>query len=692
MARTRWLTAAHLGLLLTVSAAEMSPPAARGSCRAADDHTGYRIRTARLEDPWRLLRLNWWLEDGSDTAVAALAGTPYSSAALDKAQEVIESDRFLPADSSSYATFNYFDAGIENCDPAAKELDVVFRVFSARVSPVLSTTFEFREKEQSNGPEARGSDEIAPFRLMPLAGYNRSERLFAGGRAEGRWTAGRFPLERAILEGYGSTSAHSVEAALSGSYDSTSWLAHSEWRLAFLNSSRPAADSRLSQGWLALQVSGTTKPAAGAVFRFGAAAEGGNLQTRFAPSELASDTLASAGYSSAKAFIGVTAHPPRQAIAVSYGIGFGSIGAGLRGDWRKHIGDVAYDFSLPADGHRLFEFEQRLTTGGIEILRSVPAAARFFGGNREEFFIPGDTWKIRANPVIRSIPANRFYRTSAGAGADRFVSYNSTAAFTVWGRPVVPQELTSDNEFKNQLNSSLTASTSFLDVAYRSKDPHFGGILNLLPDVKKSLDALVSAAEAAKPSIPAALSGPFDDCLSAAGDSQTLVNGAVRNKPARAYGSVKELLRDGDSPLATVVSACQDTLNASLNNPAIAAEAKSLTGFAATIETEFAAIDNNAAAAKAKSDMAYARRALNTILDEMNIVSISPVIVFDAARLAPSGTDPYGGFRYGLGGGIRLSLVNSISLTAGYAWNPDRRPREGPGAFFFALETRNLFQ
>ena len=46
----------------------------------------------------------------------------------------------------------------------------------------------------------------------------------------------------------------------------------------------------------------------------------------------------------------------------------------------------------------------------------------------------------------------------------------------------------------------------------------------------------------------------------------------------------------------------------------------------------------------------------------------------------------------GVRGGVRFTLVSTVSFTLGYAANPHSRPNEGPGAFFFSLTTRNLFE
>lgn len=46
--------------------------------------------------------------------------------------------------------------------------------------------------------------------------------------------------------------------------------------------------------------------------------------------------------------------------------------------------------------------------------------------------------------------------------------------------------------------------------------------------------------------------------------------------------------------------------------------------------------------------------------------SVNPVFVFDAARLWPEGN----GTRFGIGGGVRFTLVN-FNITVGYAVNPN---------------------
>ena len=89
--------------------------------------------------------------------------------------------------------------------------------------------------------------------------------------------------------------------------------------------------------------------------------------------------------------------------------------------------------------------------------------------------------------------------------------------------------------------------------------------------------------------------------------------------------------------------------------------------------------------------VSFTGRVLGVFFRELNIVAISPVVTFDAARLGPLNAPGQSGFRYGSGPGIRLSLVN-VDFTAGYSFNLNRRMGEGRGAFTFTLDISDLFR
>jgi hypothetical protein len=662
-------------VLSCITASAQSPPASLKDCIAGTDYEaqGYTIRDARIEDPWQFLRFRHGTGDAADEAVRALKGKAYKKADIDEAEKIVREYR------AGSAELQVLFVEVSNC--VRKELDLTFKVFAVQISPVISNTFEFRQKEKSD-PETAAGIKTTRYTLTPLAGYDQTDKLFAGGTLEVHRSGNSQLVDSMSLTGYGSSSTHLASAAITGGYESaTRGLARADWRLEYLNSSLPTDSANLKQGRLSLQGSGTTHPLRGVVLRFGASIEGGNQQSDFISSDLAPTTLASSGYSSLKIYGGITAHPRHQALTASYGLEFGSTGKSFHGDWRKQIGDIAHEFWFPFGNHRLIEVEQRFTVGRIHTLRTIPVGALFFGGNREKAFISGDDWSIRANPVIRSIPANRFDQTDAGRGATRFASYNSTFGFTVWRSPLVPKELNDDPTFHTKLNGALVSATSILQVAYQSDDQNFRDALKLLPTVDKHLQALRVA-------VTNAGAEPSEDCTDALGSSQSLVKHALADKPVQAFGSVKELLPNGEGALSSSASLCTTGATA---QPILNAAAD-LNTDSNTLQKLFNNIDLVVAQKRATADMSYVKRTLDIILQELNIASVSPVFIFDAAHIGPANKGPYSGTRYGVGGGLRFSLLNMVNVTSGYAWNPDRRDREVPGAIFFSLSTRNLFR
>src|SRR6185295_5357935 len=167
-------------------------------------------------------------------------------------------------------------------------------------------------------------------------------------------------------------------------------------------------------------------------------------------------------------------------------------------DWRKHIFDALHQFWYSLGNHHLLDLEQRFTMGKLQIPGKVPLPERFFGGNNEEFLIASDDWQIRANPVIRAIPGSKFFQTTEGAGGKDFFSYNFTAAYGIWRRTLVPEELTTDDDFKSELEGAITTVTSTLQNYYSSKDPHYNNVVAQLPDVQKALNVLKNAVAAAE--------------------------------------------------------------------------------------------------------------------------------------------------------------------------------------------------
>jgi hypothetical protein len=682
-----------IGVCLIGGAAAQTPVRTLASC-GGQDLRGFMIRDARLDDPFWVLR--WRKPDGAlRNAVAALKGKPYTFETVNAVSTLIESNTWLPDNPNVLVGVHYSDIGLVDCREG--QLDVVFRIFSAAPSPTLSSVFEWGSKDKTADAAAGLARTQAAWQAAPEAGFDRSRSLAAGGRVQGTWQNSRFPFGAVSVRALGSTESHVVSASVAGGYESlTSWLRRANWRVLFDDSVMPAGptgNNHLDERSVAAQFSGTSRPMNGVVARFGGMLNGGRLQSGFAAGDLPLLTVPGSDFTASTLFAGVTGRQHQQAFASSYALTFGSSGGGFHGDWRRHVGDVAHEFWRPIGDHRLFELEQRLTLGRLQILGVVPATERFFGGAGDDALLPADDWRIPVSPRVRSIPTNRF--ALGGSGGESFVAYNSTTAVTLWRKPVLPKELLSEPEFDGAVRAGMTGARATLDAVYRSSDPSFQEIKNSLPDVAARLTRLEAVEAAARSSrlLPDAAFRPCEEALRA---SRTATNHAVADKPAQAYGWVKEMLPDGENALAGVIAACGRDLIPALRDAGAAtgdleSAANDLGTVSSTVEMRFAAIDNDKWSRRAEADLAYAQRTLDAILMQLNITSVGPVFVFDAVHLGPAGDDPHGGNRYAIGGGIRLTVASTVNMTLTYAANPRRRAGEGSGAVVFSLTMRNLF-
>jgi hypothetical protein len=464
--------------------------------------------------------------------------------------------------------------------------------------------------------------------------------------------------------------------------------------LNYTNYSLPTGAGQLKGGHLSAQFSGMTRAFQNGnfTFRFGGLLEGGNRQSTISDVPLTPDTLTSAGYGSLKLYAGLNTRLSHNVLSISYGLELGSVGPAARVDWRKYIGDVRHEFWYPLGDHRILSLESRFTIGRIQVPGKIPLSERFFGGNNEEFFIPGDTWQIRSNPVIRAIPGSRFYRTASGAGSDRFFSYNLTAAYAVWRRALVPEELTGDADFNSQLQGAMTTVTSTLQNYYASHDPHYLNVVKQLPNLKSALDNLKGKVTDSQTTHPSQLTAEFQACTKAINGATRRVKSAIEPMGSDPYGLIASLLSDDpdEIQLLKVNQACEKDLNAALGDSDIASASGSVDSLRSGLLSEFNAIDQRLAESRARADMVFTRRTLKTLFNEVNIYSVSPVFVFDVAKISRERAG-LGGIRYGPGAGIRLELATVANLTAGYAWNVRQGPGEGRGTVFFSIGVRDLF-
>jgi hypothetical protein len=686
------------------SEAQAATPVA-GSCENIDlQQAGFKVRSIRIDDPFAFLP---WVKAREKRAAeqldTLLKGKPFTYAdAGAKGLEIIERENFLPDTSDQRVKIRVEIVSVDNCTNG--ELDLLYRIYSTQIMPVLSARPEERVTERQAPQTAAGQTtvvipEASPFHFKPIAGYDLTNLLSGGARFE--VTSHKFwklPLESVLVEGQGSSRMHYFSAGFQGSTDSSiessSWFAHAQWLVNFTNYSLPTGTGNIKGGHLTAQFSGVTKPFGGGnfTFRFGGSLEGGNRQSDPGLVLLAPDTVADAGFGTLKLYGGLDSRFSRNVLSVSYGLELGSVGPAARVDWRKHIVDARHEFWYPIGNHRLLSLESQFTLGSLQVPGTVPLPERFFGGNNEEFLIAGNDWQIRANPVIRAIPGSKFFRTTEGAGSKHFFSYNLTAAYGIWRKTLVPEDLSSDPDFNSELQGAITTVTSTLQNYYASKDVHFTNVVTQLPSLQAALNDLKTAVTAAQTARPGQVPDLFKACTRAVSGALRRVASAITPRAGDRFGLVKFLLSDDpdEIQLVKVNQACATELNAAIGDPAIASAAARVENIRSAMVAEFNQTDQAGAASKAKADMAFTRRTLNTLFNDVNIYSIGPVFIFDVARIGRA-SDGIGGTRYGPGGGIRLELASVAHFTLGYAWNVKRGIGEGRGNVFFSIGIRDLF-
>ncbi|MFN2510134.1 MAG: hypothetical protein ABR568_01675 [Pyrinomonadaceae bacterium] len=669
------------------------------------EREGYRVRTSRIEDPFDFLPWVRIRQRRAASEIAALVdGKPFLySTARDQAREIIERQNFLPDTSDVRVKIRLELLSVENCSNGM--LDVVYRVYSTQIMPVLSSLPEARTIERESPQEAAGMTDVdvpsrSPIHLTPLAGYDSTNKLFGGGRLEitpkRLW---KLPFNSLFVEARGSSEMGTVSAALTGSKDSEGWLAHSEWLVNYNYYSFPTGEGNIKGGDVSAQFMGVTKALAkgNLTIRFGGLLEGGHRQSDIRNQRLAENTVPSSAFGALRLYAGLASRLRHNIFSASYGLELGSVGPSARVDWRKHIGDIRHELWYPLGDHRILDLESRFTVGTIRVSGKIPLPKRFFGGNNEEFFLPGDSWQIRANPVIRAIPGSRLYRTNAGDGGDKFFSYNLTASYTLWRKPLMPSEIVNDADFNTELQNAIDVVTGSLQNFHATKDPHYDKLVaQILPRLPTALEDLKQAAQNAQQARPGQFETQFEECLIAISTAARRTRSAVQSSDVgQKYGSVRALLSPSvevdENRLAKVMT-CVTELNATIGvDTTIATASASLDSIRRDMEAEFAKIDQSQAENKAKAEMAFTRRTLSTLFNEVNLYSISPVFVFDVARVG-SGRGGFGAVRYGPGAGLRVEFASAVHFTAGYAWNIKPRAGEGNGTLFFSLGVKDLFQ
>src|SRR6185503_212622 len=188
-----------------------------GSCDGINLETsGFKVRSIRIDDPFLFLP---WVKArqkrASDQITGLIKGKPFTySDVSDKALKIIEDENFLPETSDARVQIRLEFVSVENC--TGGEVDVIYRIYSTQILPVLSARPEERVKERETPQTPAGqttalTKDSSPFHFVPIGGYDSTNLLFGGGRFEIKprkfW---KLPFKSAIIKGEASPRKHDV--------------------------------------------------------------------------------------------------------------------------------------------------------------------------------------------------------------------------------------------------------------------------------------------------------------------------------------------------------------------------------------------------------------------------------------------------------------------------------------------------
>lgn len=688
------------GITAALLVAALKLHAASGTCTEKSSfYDGYRVVKVQINDP--ILFLTPWT--GTQAALKAKLRLKESGAFTN--QSFNDDNELLSATyKTSFAAspqkfkFAYVSAQIQDCDVQARTLRVVFTVFSSVAVQADAPTVE-QQNLESQRPATTGASRAAGNGLLltPLHGYNDTRGFFGG--LNGSFTSGWL-----TLRGESEVSANSRL----GHLDMIGHVGLTEWAGTFHYRDTPAGAARLEEGTVSARLTGRSRELGGShtVWRYGASVEGGHQQS--------SDTADSnSSYGSLKLYTGVTGRSGDQAFTASYGLQLGSELRDGTPVFKKHLADLGYSTRIPiprtksSSGstgsfqgplsptvHKSIDLDTRLTAGLIQGAAGAPLAERFLGGNQVRPFVDDNSWILQSDAYIRSLRENQLGATLPAAavsgarlGGARFYSANVTAAFPLWGSPLLPKDL-ADQEFLDTLNSQFQTALTATANSYKSKDPEYTRQFAEVSKEATALNEVLQRLEEFLREVPtdlgASLGRNIRQTRAGVGlitsDAQPdVVEGLVNTQ----FPALSKLSRDLISDLR---AASQDGIAARIESTVADAEKR-----VSTIETLFKGLPHEKYEAQAKQTLAPAQRALDVFLHSLNIYSIAPVAIFDIARVWTPGESMGEGVHYGVGGGVRLSLVN-VNFTVAYTVNLNRVRPESAGALVFKLDVTSLFQ
>lgn len=603
-------------------------------------------------------------------------------------------------DSSNRLNFVGVFPELQSCDDVQHTLDVTFRAYELALPTSLAKGFDASQQTLLKRFSQRDQSPLLPSLVPQLkTGYDSNRHLHAGGQFMYQAQPGGL-FDAMSLEGSASTNSMTFQGSLKGSHNwAKAGIRHAEWALGYSSSDVPSNALQLSDSKATARFSAASRQLAdkALVLYFGSAVEAGNQHASGVAASPAD--LLSSQVGSLKGYLGTALNAGHHLIKGSYGIQAAKSTTGVHVDYVKQIVNASDSVRLLPRDHHPLTIDAQVAAGWISGTGPTPLTERFFGGNSERDFIPQDFWKIQSNPMIRSFATNALdLASSTQTGGTSFFSLNTTVGYVVWGSPLIPANVIKDVEppLLGQIKSGESALVNSymgdLD-AMKSLETGLFARRNEFASLRDKMNAIQEIPGISQEIIDQASSVNDDDLDNIDAEIQQLPNDHVD-----AVTAVLSLIVDtrpgSVEALASDVKDLADMLGKAglaTQQADVAARSDALRQLRQDFLTQFNRIDQTQPKAQAKAGMKFARSVLEEILHGLNLYSVAPVLLFDAARLGPQRGPILSGTRYGIGPAARFSLVN-FDVTLGYSFNPNPRLGERRGAVVFAIGIGDIFR
>ena len=275
---------------------------------AATKLRDYRVRQVAINTPFDFLRTVRNMLDRLTARLPQQADQPFVDADVSKGAALIQNE-FGAGVYGVGAPFKLtgVTAVVDNCRSVgeARELDVVYSVYSTEIPFSSARTFESVEKNRRDPMQGVGVAEGQTPRVRPRLAYDRSTKLRGGADVE---VVDVGLLDHLTLGAEGSSESHLVNAATAGGWDvGRSWLQRWDWHTEYRYSDQPTEGGGLTRNRAVGHMSFLLRNVgSGPHLRTGVSVEGGHLESELDAGMVPADNLVNTPYTAIKGYVGAT--------------------------------------------------------------------------------------------------------------------------------------------------------------------------------------------------------------------------------------------------------------------------------------------------------------------------------------------------------------------------------------------------